>query len=115
MPDNLRITVDEVRKRMGAGEQFAFIDTRNPQAWGESDVKLPGAIRLPVDKFEEHISEIPKDRPIISYCTWPNEGSSASLAQKLRQRGYENVWARQGGLGAWRDAGLPLDSKAKAA
>ena len=60
MPDNLRITIDEVRKRMGAGEQFAFIDTRNPQAWEESDVKLPGAIRLPVDKLEEHISKIPE-------------------------------------------------------
>jgi rhodanese-related sulfurtransferase len=69
MPGNLRIIVDEVRKRMGAGEQFAFIDTRNPQAWGESDVKLPGAIRLLVDKLEEHISEIPKDRPIVAYCT----------------------------------------------
>ena len=54
---------------MGAGEQFAFIDTRNTQAWAESDVKLPGAIRLPVDKLEEHISEIPKDRPIVAYCT----------------------------------------------
>ena len=69
MPGNLRIIVDEVRKRMGAGEQFAFIDTRNPQAWGGSDVKLPGAIRLPVDKLEEHISEIPKDRTIVAYCT----------------------------------------------
>ncbi len=69
MPGNLRIKVDEVRKRMGAGEQFAFIDTRNPQAWGESDVKLPGAIRLLVDKLEEHTSEIPKDRPIVAYCT----------------------------------------------
>ncbi len=69
MPGNLRITVDEVRKRMGAGEQFAFIDTRNPQAWGESDVKPPGAIRLLVDKLEEHTPEIPKDRPIVAYCT----------------------------------------------
>jgi rhodanese-related sulfurtransferase len=67
MPDHLRITVDE--ERMGAGEQFAFIDTRNPQAWEESDVKLPDAIRLPVDKLEEHISEIPKGRPIVAYCT----------------------------------------------
>jgi hypothetical protein len=63
MPGNLRIIVDEVRKRMGAGEQFAFIDTRNPQAWGESDVKLPGA------SSKKHISEIPKDRPIVAYCT----------------------------------------------
>ena len=69
MSDNLRITMDEVRKRMGAGEQFAFIDTRNPQAWGESDVKLPGAIRVPADKLDKHISEIPQDRPIITYCT----------------------------------------------
>jgi hypothetical protein len=30
MPDNLRITVDEVRKRMEAGEDFVLIDTRNP-------------------------------------------------------------------------------------
>jgi rhodanese-related sulfurtransferase len=69
MSDNLRITVDEVRRRMGAGEQFAFIDTRNPQAWGESDVNLPGAIRVPADKLDEHISEIPKDKPIVTYCT----------------------------------------------
>jgi rhodanese-related sulfurtransferase len=54
---------------MGAGEQFAFIDTRNPQAWGESDVNLPGAIRVPADKLDEHISEISKDKPIVTYCT----------------------------------------------
>jgi rhodanese-related sulfurtransferase len=69
MSDNLRITVDEIRKRMGTAEKFTFIDTRNPQAWGASNVKLPGAIRVPVDKLEEHISEIPKDRPIVTYCT----------------------------------------------
>jgi rhodanese-related sulfurtransferase len=69
MSDNLRITVDEVRKKMGAGEQFSFIDTRNPQAWEASDVKLPGALRVPADKLGEHISEIPKDKPIVTYCT----------------------------------------------
>jgi hypothetical protein len=42
MPDHLRITVDEVRKRMGAGEQFAFIDTRNPQAWADRMLSCPG-------------------------------------------------------------------------
>jgi rhodanese-related sulfurtransferase len=37
------------------------------------------------------------------------------LAQTLRQRGYENVWALQGGLDAWRKANLPLESKQEAA
>ena len=69
MPDDLRITIDELRKRMEAGEDFAFIDTRNPQAWGQSDVMLPEAVRAPLDNFEEHIYEIPKNKPIVTYCT----------------------------------------------
>jgi rhodanese-related sulfurtransferase len=67
--DNVRILVDEVRRRMNAGEQFAFLDTRNPQAWGESDVKIPGALRVPAGDAEQHLAEIPRDRPIITYCT----------------------------------------------
>jgi rhodanese-related sulfurtransferase len=115
MPDNLRITVDELRKRMEDGEDFTIIDTRNPQAWSQSDERLLDAIRVPSDTLDENRSQIPKNKPIVAYCTWPNEGSSASLARKLRQRGYQNVWALQGGLDAWRNAGLPLESKTRAA
>jgi rhodanese-related sulfurtransferase len=66
MPDSLRITVDDVRKRMEAGEEFIFVDTRNPQAWSQSDVKLPKAIRVPLDSLDENLSKIPKDRPIVT-------------------------------------------------
>jgi rhodanese-related sulfurtransferase len=64
-----RVTVDEVRERMDRGEQFAFVDTRNPQAWGESDVKLPGAIRVPAGELEQRLDEIPRGRAVITYCT----------------------------------------------
>jgi rhodanese-related sulfurtransferase len=64
-----RVTVDEVKERMGRGEQFAFVDTRNPQAWGEAETKLPGAIRVPADELEQHLDEIPRDRVVITYCT----------------------------------------------
>jgi rhodanese-related sulfurtransferase len=69
MMEATRVTVDEVKERMARGEQLAFVDTRNPQAWGESDVKLPGAIRVPADEVEKHLDEIPRDRAIITYCT----------------------------------------------
>ena len=69
MPDDLKISVAEVRRRMNAGEQFVFIDTRNPQAWAESDVKLPGALRIPLAEAQEHLEEIPRDKPIVTYCT----------------------------------------------
>ncbi len=64
-----RVTVDEVRERMERGEPFAFVDTRNPKAWSESNEKLPGAIRVPADEIEKHLSEIPRDRVVITYCT----------------------------------------------
>ena len=64
-----RVTVDEVRERMARGEQFTFVDTRNPQAWGEADEKLPGAVRVPADEVESHLDEIPRDRVVITYCT----------------------------------------------
>jgi len=64
-----RITVDEVKERLDRGEQFTFIDTRNPIAWAESDKKLPNAVRIPANELEQHLDEIPKDRAVIIYCT----------------------------------------------
>ena len=64
-----RITVDEVKERMDRGEQFAFIDSRNPKAWAEAESKLPNAIRVPAEELEQHLDEIPKDRAVITYCT----------------------------------------------
>ena len=67
--ETTRITVDEVGERMNRGEPFAFVDTRNPQAWGQSDQKLPNAIRVPADEVGQHLEEIPHDRAVITYCT----------------------------------------------
>jgi rhodanese-related sulfurtransferase len=64
-----RVTVDEVKARMDRGEPVLFLDTRNPTAWSESEVKLPGALRVPADEVEQHLKEIPHDRAIFTYCT----------------------------------------------
>ena len=64
-----RVTAEEIEERMGRGEQFTFVDTRNPQAWGEAETKLPGAVRVPADEVERHLDEIPRDRAVITYCT----------------------------------------------
>ena len=64
-----RISVDEVKKRMDAGADFFFLDTRNPKAWAEADTRLPQAIRVPADDVEKHFADIPHDRPVVAYCT----------------------------------------------
>jgi len=71
MADNApRITIEELKRRLEAGEDFVFVDTRNPQAWAQSDSKIPEAIRLSsLDNFEEILPKLPKDKPIVTYCT----------------------------------------------
>ena len=64
-----RVTVDEVKQRLDRGEQFTFVDTRNPKAWAEATTKLPEAIRIPAEEVEQHLDEIPRGRSVITYCT----------------------------------------------
>ena len=64
-----RITVEELKRRMEAGEDFTVIDVRNATAWAETDTAIPEAIRVPLDKLEENIPRIPKNRPVVAYCT----------------------------------------------
>jgi rhodanese-related sulfurtransferase len=67
--DPTKVTVGEVKKQLEHGEPVVFIDTRNPKAWATSAVKLPGALRIPAEEVERHLSAIPHGRPIVTYCT----------------------------------------------
>jgi len=69
MADAPRITIQDLKKRMDAGEDFTLIDIRNPQAWAEADTMIPEAIRVTLDKLEESLPRIPKNKPVVAYCT----------------------------------------------
>jgi rhodanese-related sulfurtransferase len=69
MAEAPRITAQELRRRMEAGEGFTIVDVRNPRAWGQSDAMIPEAIRIPADEFEQHLSLITRNRPVVTYCT----------------------------------------------
>ena len=64
-----RITVEELKRRMDEGQDFTVLDVRNPQAWAESDIKLPEAMRLSPATLEENLFRIPKNKPTVAYCT----------------------------------------------
>ena len=68
MPSN-RISADEANARVLAGEPMVFVDSRNPQAWAKSDRKIPGAVRVPTDDIESHLTEVDRHSTIVVYCT----------------------------------------------
>ena len=69
MTEAVLITVDELKRRMEAGEDFTVIDVRNPQAWAGSDAMIPESIRMRVDDVDGNLIRIPKTRAVVAYCT----------------------------------------------
>jgi rhodanese-related sulfurtransferase len=64
-----KVSAHEVKARVDRGDPLVFIDARNAKAWGESKLKIPGAVRVPADDVDRHLRDIPHDRPVITYCT----------------------------------------------
>jgi rhodanese-related sulfurtransferase len=64
-----KITAKEAHHLYSSGDPVVFVDSRNPKAWGTSDVKLPRAIRVPADDVESHINEIDRNATVVTYCT----------------------------------------------
>ncbi len=64
-----RVTPEEVKSRLDNGEKITFIDVRNAQPWADSEIKIPGAIRISLSELQERLPFIPRSEPIITYCT----------------------------------------------
>jgi rhodanese-related sulfurtransferase len=70
--------------------------------------QIPGSVRYSGEALE-NADELPfsKDEHVVLYC---GSGNSCSrIAHTLRERGYRNAQALEGGYAAWKDAGLPVE------
>jgi membrane protein DedA with SNARE-associated domain/rhodanese-related sulfurtransferase len=93
-----RITPEELRDRMNAGEDLYIVDLRRPE---ENENSIPGAIRISVEELISNSKRVPRDREIILFCSCPNETSSARMAILLRSKGATRVRPLRGGSEAW--------------
>jgi rhodanese-related sulfurtransferase len=67
--DEPRITIDDLKRRMDAHEPLMLLDSRSAVAWESSDVEIPRSVRVPPDEVDKHLSQIPRDRLVVPYCT----------------------------------------------
>ncbi len=64
-----RITKEELKNKLDGGEDLQLLDVRNPVDYGTSDVKLPGAVRIPVGELEMRHTELESAKEVVAYCT----------------------------------------------
>jgi rhodanese-related sulfurtransferase len=103
-----RITPGEAQDLLTKG-QAVVIDVRNQASYDAGHIR--GAKLIPSNEFLNHIDELPRDKTIVTYCSWPNEHTSAGAVVNLKSKGMENGVALLGGFAAWENAGLPVDRK----
>lgn len=100
------LTVDDVKKKLDAGEKFQLVDVREESEFARDH--LPGAIHLGKGIIERDIEERVPDTgaPLILYCG--GGFRSALAADNLQKMGYTNVISMDGGIRVWREKGYPL-------
>jgi membrane protein DedA with SNARE-associated domain len=64
-----RITVEELKKKIDAGEDLVIVDLRHSVDFEADPHTIPGAFRMDAKDLEEKDNRLPPDREVILYCT----------------------------------------------
>jgi membrane protein DedA with SNARE-associated domain len=64
-----RITVEELKTKIDAGEQLVIVDLRHALDFEADPETIPGAFRMDAKELEEKDNRLPHDREVILYCT----------------------------------------------
>ena len=102
------VSVEEVMKKLDAGERFHFLDCREDHEWEKGRCK--GSKHLSRGIIERDIANLvaQKDDEIVVYC---GGGYRSALAcESLQKMGYRNIYSMAGGIRKWRENDLPEES-----
>lgn len=86
-------------------EDALVVDVREPGEYGAGHIL--GARNVPLSRIDGTPVAKNKDKPVIVYCDTGNRSAKAAAA--LRSQGFARVVNLAGGLGAWQQAGLPVE------
>lgn len=97
--------------RLSNSDDAVFIDARAKKDYEQGH--LPGARHVPAREVEQYLKQLEKlrERPLVLY---DDGGMDAERAAKvLARNGFQQLYALQGGMPAWRKAELPLETQAR--
>ncbi len=95
-----QITVQELKRKRDAQEEFFLLDVRDPHEYPIANL---GAPLIPVSALEQRIAEIPvaKDAEILVHCR--SGARSQKAAVILKNHGFTHVLNVAGGILDWAD------------
>lgn len=109
IPNNL-ISPEDLYTGLCAAAPPVIIDVRGPSEFAAGHVQ--GARNISLGQLARKLAQIPRDRPVVTYCNMHHRGESRGErgADLLREHGFQ-AQTLDGGYPAWTDAGLPVEGK----
>jgi adenylyltransferase/sulfurtransferase len=98
------ISVRELKAKLDRGDDFDFIDVREPEEYRIAAIR--GARLIPLGQFEAAAATLNPAREIVVMCH--SGGRSGAAVQFLQERGFARARNVIGGIAAWSDQIDPL-------
>src|SRR5438552_5838343 len=100
-----RLSAQETSKRVADGE-LKIVDVREP--WEYARDHIPSAKLTPLGQIIARPQEVISGENVVFVC---EVGQRSSVAAELAAAtGMQNVYNLEGGMQAWRNAGLPVET-----
>jgi sulfur-carrier protein adenylyltransferase/sulfurtransferase len=95
---NADITVEELKRRLDAGDDVFVLDVREPHEYQICNIN--GHL-IPLGDLPKRVNELDPNKEIVAHCR--SGARSAKAADFLRNAGFRNVHNLAGGILAWAD------------
>lgn len=103
------LTVDQARRLMeeNAGSaHFIILDVRAAELFEEGHIKGATHMNFYATNFKRLVDRLDRNATILIYC---QRGRQSPMARRvMEQMRFTDLYILQGGVHAWREAGLPL-------
>lgn len=82
-------------------DEVQLIDVRTPEEYQSGYIVNSKNINIYDSNFENEISKLDKEKPVLVYCR--SGGRSSTASDKLKDLGYKFVYDLEGGITSWND------------
>lgn len=104
-PINVSIDVDDFSKKL-SDKDIQLVDVRTSEEFSQGHLKDALNFNINSGEFQDQISKLDKNRPVLVYCL--SGGRSSSAAEFMSSLGFKEIYNLQGGIMKWNAANKPL-------
>jgi rhodanese-related sulfurtransferase len=104
-PANVPFIEQAEAKKLADANGLTILDVRDADAFLAAHI--PGALQIPLARVEGEVPYLPKEKPMVAYCTCPHDEAAIEAVQILQHAGVRDARVLHGGLQEWTRLGYP--------